>query len=62
MLMDGYPITREGFLDCAYLGDPLSEDRIEEDTLPPQFRHGPAENSRECGRRRREPDAACGPR
>jgi hypothetical protein len=53
MRLDGHPITREGFLDYGYLGDPPSEDRIGEDTLPPQFRHGYDDE----GRRERAGDA-----
>jgi hypothetical protein len=54
MRLDGYPMTREGYLDWAYLGSPPGY--VEEDTLPPQFRHGYADDGRESGRRRHEPD------
>jgi hypothetical protein len=48
MRADGYPMTREGFLDYAYLGDPPPSDQIEEDAIPPQFRHGYAEDDCEA--------------
>lgn len=44
MKRHGFPMTREGYLDLAYMGSPPEElGEEEEANLPPQFRRGASE-------------------